>query len=95
MKAAKIDRNQPEIVQALREDGCFVQSLASVGRGCVDLLVAKSNMWFCLEIKDSAKPPSARKLTADQEVWHATAGKYAPVYVVESIEQALSIVRGE
>ena len=38
-KYAKIDDNQPEIVKALREIGCSVQSLASVGGGCADLLV--------------------------------------------------------
>lgn len=38
-RAPKIDRNQPEIVEALRKAGAFVQSLAGVADGCPDLLV--------------------------------------------------------
>ena len=31
-RAAKVDANQPEIVQALRKAGCFVQPLHTVGQ---------------------------------------------------------------
>ena len=38
-RAAKIDENQPEIVDALRAMGCSVTILSAVGNGCPDILV--------------------------------------------------------
>jgi hypothetical protein len=63
-RAAKVDANQTEIVQALRQIGAVVQSLAAVGNGCPDLLVGYRNRLFLLELKDGNKPPSAQKLHA-------------------------------
>ncbi len=71
MRAAKVDRNQPEIVAALRKVGAFVQSLAAVGHGVPDLLVGFRGETVLIEVKDGAKPASARQLTDDQIRWHA------------------------
>lgn len=92
MRAARVDRNQAEIVDALRKIGCFVQPLHTVGKGCPDLMVGHSRKWFLLEVKDWAKPPSARKLTKDEEAWHQRASLFAPVHVVETVEQAIAVV---
>lgn len=70
MRAAKVDANHGEIVTALRKVGASVQSLAAVGSGCPDLLVGFRGCNFLIEVKDGAKPPSARKLTDDQTIWH-------------------------
>jgi hypothetical protein len=86
-RSAKVDGNQAEIVAALRKAGAHVQSLASVGKGCPDLLVSHRGKWHAMEIKDPAKPPSARKLTEDQVAWHAQAR--APVHVAMTAEEAL------
>lgn len=91
-RAAKVDANQPAIVEALRAVGCTVQPLHAVGKGCPDLLVGlpgtRSNL--LLEVKDGSKPPSARKLTPDQAVWHdAWRGQVA---VVSSVKEALEAV---
>ena len=53
-RAAKVDANQAEIVQALRQIGAVVQSLAAVGNGCPDLLVGYRNRLFLLELKDGS-----------------------------------------
>ena len=91
-RAAKIDANQTEIVKALRQVGASVQSLASTGKGCPDLLVGFRGVNWLLEIKDGQKVKSARKLTDDQVVWHQTwRGK---VYIVESVDQALNLLNG-
>lgn len=90
MRAAKVDRNQPEIVSALRKVGVSVQHLHSVGAGCPDLLCAINGYTFLVEVKDGAKVPSAQKLTPDQVEWHA--GWKAPVHVVNSIDAALAVV---
>jgi hypothetical protein len=89
-RAAAVDRNQPEIVKALRNAGVTVQPLHTIGKGCPDLLCAWRNRNVLLEIKDGEKPPSARRLTTDQVQWHAGWG--SDVFVVETIEQALAAV---
>jgi hypothetical protein len=97
-RAAKVDQNQSEIVAALRQIGCSVQLLHSVGAGCPDLMVGFRGDTFLLELKDGNKPPSARKKTEAQVIWHdAWRGK--PVAVVCNIREALEAIgipfRGE
>lgn len=94
-RAAKIDANQPAIVEALRKAGASVLSLAKLGEGCPDLLVAtavpsRSSRTVLLEVKDGSKPPSARKLTDDERRFFAT--WVGEVYVVTSVEEALACV---
>lgn len=89
-RAAKTDDNQAEIVAALRKIGASVQPLHAVGQGCPDLLVGWRGITSLLEVKDGKKPPSARKLTPDQEKWHAA--WMGQVTVVETVEQAILAV---
>lgn len=89
-RAARVDDNHPQIVDALRGIGATVQSLATVGKGCPDLLVGYRGINLLLEIKDGSKPPSARRLTPDEEAWHAT--WRGPVAVVESVDEALRAI---
>ena len=67
-RAAKVDDNHTEIIEALRMLGCSVVSLAAVGNGVPDILVgrAETGRNYLLEIKDGSKSPSRRKLTKDQ-----------------------------
>ena len=67
MRAAKVDANQSQIVQALRAVGCTVQCLHTVGQGVPDLLVGFSGKNILVKVKDGPKP----KLTPDQVVWHS------------------------
>lgn len=89
---AKVDANHSEIVDALRAVGAGVQSLASVGNGCPDLLVAFRGAWHVLEIKDGSKPPSHRRLTPDEQAWFERFDELAPCYVVCSVEEALEAI---
>lgn len=90
-RSGKIDRNQPEIVAALRSVGCSVQILSAVGRGVPDLLVGCRGNNLLLEVKDGLAAKSDRKLTPDQVKWHRD--WQGLVYVVESKEQALDVLR--
>ncbi len=90
MRNAKVDANQKEIVKALRDLGCSVQSLATVGKGVPDLLVGFKNINYLFEVKDGSKPKSARRLTDDQVVWHSN--WVGSVYVIESIDDAILIL---
>jgi hypothetical protein len=90
-RAPRTDSNHGAIVACFRACGARVLSLAGLGDGVPDLLVEKGGRLILVEVKDGKKPPSARKLTPDQEKWHAEwAG--APVYVVEDIEQAVGVL---
>ena len=51
MKAPRVDVNHREIVQALAYVGATVQSLASIGKGCPDILVGYRGKNWILEIK--------------------------------------------
>jgi len=86
-RAAKVDANQREVVKALRHAGASVQHLHAVGEGCPDILVGFRSRNYLLEIKDGKKPPSARKLTPDQEKWHGA--WLGDVHVVKSVTEAL------
>jgi Holliday junction resolvase len=88
--AARIDANQPSIVEALEKAGCTVQHLHALGQGCPDILVGRASVNYLLEIKDGSKPLSKQKLTPDEMAWHSTwAGL---VWTVNSIEDALRVV---
>jgi hypothetical protein len=94
-RAAKTDANHGDIVDALRAAGCGVLDLSKVGNGCPDLLVHPPTYPDCrmavlLEVKDGAKPPSARKLTKDQERFHANWKGW--LHVVTSVDEALAAV---
>jgi len=69
--AARVDANHAEIVKALRDVGCSVESLASIGHDLPDLLVGHHGETYLLEVKDGAKPPSRRRVTPGQKRWHA------------------------
>lgn len=89
--AARVDDNHGEIVEALRDIGCSVLSLAQLGKGCPDLLVARHNCGnLLLEVKDGRKPPSARRLTNDELKFHGS--WQGPLAVVDSVESAIRAV---
>jgi hypothetical protein len=86
----RVDANHTLIVAAFRAMGCSVQSIASVGKGCPDLLVGRDGWTVPVEVKDGNKPRSARKLTADEEIWKENwKGSYA---LIERLEQAHQLV---
>ena len=90
MRAAKVDANQSEIVEALRKVGCSVTITSAVGHGFTDIVVGRLGITYLIEIKDGNKPKGAQKLTDDQVEWHSMwKGQKA---VANSVEAALAIV---
>jgi Holliday junction resolvase len=87
-RRGRIDANQPEIVKALRKAGANVLSLASVGDGCPDLLVARGGRMILMEIKDGTRKPSEQELTDDERLFHLRWSRYA--VIVTSVAGALS-----
>ena len=89
MRRAAVDANQPAIVRALRCMGFTVQHLHGVGKGCPDLLCGWRGETHLIEVKDGDKAPSARRLTDDQEEWHAAWRGAKPV-ILTSVEEAIA-----
>ena len=89
-RAARVDANQRQVVAALRGAGASVQLLHAVGEGCPDLLVGHRGVNYLIEVKDGQKPPSAQKLTPQQEIWHRDWRGHR--VVVNSPEAALAAI---
>lgn len=70
MRAARIDKNQPAIVALFRKLGASVLHLHTLGGGAPDIAVGYRGRNALVEIKDGDKPPSAQKLTPDEEAFH-------------------------
>lgn len=90
-RAAKTDANQDQVVEALRAAGATVQSLAAVGKGVPDLLVGFQGKTLLMEVKDGRKPPSERRLTEQQFIWHG-AWRGGPVAIVDGPDAALRML---
>lgn len=84
-RAAKVDANQEQIVSALRAAGATVQSLAPIGKGCPDLLVAFRQQMHLMELKQGKG-----KVNDLQAKWHIQWN--APVHVVYDAEDALKVL---
>jgi hypothetical protein len=80
----RADRNQQEIVDALRGIGASVLVLSQVGGGAPDLLVAKGE-----NILMEVKTKSGKLRKGQQEFMNTWQG---PVYVVRTIEEAINLV---
>ena len=50
-RAARVDSNHTEVVKVFKQLGCSVLSLASLGKGVPDLLVATHGITWLVEIK--------------------------------------------
>jgi len=91
-RAARIDTNQPEIVNGLRERGCVVAHLHTIGKGVPDICVGFGGRNYLFEIKDPRRPLSQRRLTPDEKIWHKTWNEKGRADIIETIEQAMEIM---
>lgn len=85
MRACRIDKNHNQIVDALRQVGVTVQSLANIGKGCPDIVAADDENTWLIEIKG----PKG-KLTEHQEKWIDE--WRGPVFIVRTVDDALKLV---
>jgi hypothetical protein len=83
--ARRVDANQAEIVDVLRQLGASVLILSRVGQGCADLAVGLRGETFFLEVKTDKG-----KLTpAEKEFMDSWRGHYA---IVRTPEEALKAI---
>ena len=88
-RGGHLDANHAAVVNALRDFGILVKSLAGVGDGCADLLCGYRGTLALLEVKDGGRPPSERKLTKAEAEFIAT---WPKAYVVTSADEAIRVV---
>ena len=91
----RVDAKHAAIAEGLRRAGFSVTSIAAVGKGAPDLLVGKATstgrLNGLLEVKDGSKPPARRRLTPDEDAWHASwRGQVAVVTSLALAPQACS-----
>ena len=86
----RLDTNHRALADFARSVGCSVQSLASIGKGCPDLLLGQRGVNYLVEVKDPSRPPSERKLTPLEALWHPL--WRGQVAVVETQEDLLRLL---
>jgi len=89
-RRSKVDANQKEIVAALRRIGTSVLSLSTIGDGCPDLLCSHQGRMMFLEVKRPGRP-----LSPQQVQWVSVWDPHCPIFVVESINDAIYAVTTE
>jgi hypothetical protein len=71
--------------------GASVRILSNVGKGCPDILVGWKGLNLLFELKDGSKPPSARRLTPQEQSffdeWHGQ------VAIINSIDEVVLYLR--
>ena len=87
-----MDENQSDIVAALRAIGATVRVI-SQGDGIPDLLVGFRGQTFLLEVKDGKKPPSARKLTPEEQKFFDE-WRGGSLAIVNTVGEAIAVVTG-
>lgn len=93
-RAARRDANEQDIIKAMREAGAYVKVIND--EGLFDLLVSHGpegkRRTLLIEVKDGAKPPSARRLTDAEQKFHDE-WPGADLYIVNSVEEAIALLR--
>jgi hypothetical protein len=88
-RAARRDDNEQAIIKAMREAGAYVKVIND--EGLFDLLVSYRGKTLLIEVKDGAKPPSARRLTEAEQKFHDE-WPGADLYIVNSVEEAIALL---
>ena len=77
-------------MEALRKLGASVLHLHTIGKGAPDIAIGYKGRNALIEIKDGTKPPSARKLTPDEQKFHDE--WRGQVAIIESIDEAIAFI---
>ena len=94
-RAHRLDANHGELVQAFKDLGCTVLSLAGLGAGVPDICVGYGGMQIMCELKDSNKSPSRRKLTPDEERFRMNwKGGYRLVQDLDGVMETVEVLKG-
>jgi hypothetical protein len=84
----KVDKNQKDVVKALRDYGADVFLLHTVGGGIPDLMVCYEDNTILMEVKDGED----KKLTPQQITLFA-GWKGGPLHRVNSVQEAIEVLK--
>lgn len=87
--AARVDSNQHAVVAAFRKLGWAVAHTHTIGKGFPDLVISRGDYTALVEVKDSSQPPSRRRLTPDEQVFHAQWPGH--IHIVESVDDVIRL----
>ena len=88
MRAARVDRNQPEIVKAFRDLGWYVLIISQL-KNCCDIIVSRHGRTVAIEIKDGEKPRSQQKLSKGELIFKDEwKGEYS---IITSVDEVYNI----
>jgi len=90
MRKARVDDNQTDLVKVMRDLGASVEITSNVHNGFPDVVVGICGVTVLVEIKDGSKPPSDRKLTPKQVVFHNEFR--GAKTVIETEDQAVTLI---
>jgi hypothetical protein len=86
--AKKVDKNQKDVVKALRDYGADVFLLHMVGAGIPDLMICYNDQTILMEVKDGED----KKLTPQQITLFA-GWKGGPLHRVNSVQEAIEVLK--
>jgi hypothetical protein len=89
-RAARRDDNEQDIIKAMRAEGAYVKQIND--EGLFDLLVSHRGETLLIEVKDGAKPPSARRLTEAELKFHEE-WPLSNLFIITSVEEAIALLR--
>jgi Holliday junction resolvase len=84
----KVDKNQKDVVKALRDYGATVFLLHTVGGGIPDLMCCYADQTILMEVKDGAD----KKLTPQQIILFAN-WQGGPLHRVNSVQEAVDVLK--
>ena len=84
----KVDKNQKDVVKALRDYGADVFLLHTVGGGIPDLMVCYEEQTILMEVKDGED----KKLTPQQIILFAN-WRGGPLHRVNSVQEAIEVLK--
>jgi Holliday junction resolvase len=84
----KVDKNQKDVVKALRDYGAQVFLLHTVGGGIPDLMCCYNDQTILMEVKDGED----KKLTPQQITLFAN-WIGGPLYRVNSVQEAVEVLK--
>ena len=86
--AKKVDKNQKDVVKALRDYGAQVHLLHTQGKGIPDIMVCYADQTILMEIKDGVD----KKLTPEQiKLFANWIG--GPLHRVNSVQEAIEVLK--
>ena len=84
----KVDKNQKDVVKALRDYGAQVYLLHTQGGGIPDLMVCYNDQTILMEVKDGED----KKLTPQQITLFAS-WQGGPLFRVNSVQEAIDVLK--